>query len=570
MQQLRSPLAVVRRCRTVELHLRDWAEGFTSPVRVWRHMRALQADGFTAPAIKRLGGISNREGGKGHHANLLRLLEPCGFSEFIDDVDGDGAVSKCIFPTTIFKLLFERSPKHFRWSFGAEEEGVEWFWQRLFSTPQGMQLRYSHPYLRGKTPAQLKFSLPGSLHEDAGPFTKVKSTNIISWSSCLGKGKELSCKFVAFSHIKVAGVPASCTEEAWKVFNNNLACLAEGRHPETGEYLATHSTGEPWSLIMILGCPDNETLCFWGLPSYKQVGECCGFCDGTNDGSSTPVTDLKRDSAWRPTEQMSNTKFLGRCFGCHPIRKAFYWNAQFPRIDIMHTLDHHGQTGIIIASTIHHLLWKQRVPGNTLQVRLDFINSKLKQFNEASRSSCYTNEIHMKNLFLGDGLESWLELGGPTMKAAIVRHLLPAVRSVADEYLKVEEPLDACVAVILREACHLDDILYNAGVFLTGPEKNELSVCLIDLGEHFQLARHLSQCAGTLAWHKKYKVHLAQHLHQQALLINPRFVQAYINESLIGVFTKIWRASAKGPYQSKVQGTVMLKYLVLLSLDLQL
>ena len=113
MQQLRSPLAVVRRCRTVELHLRDWAEGFTSPVRVWRHMRALQADGFTAPAIKRLGGISNREGGKGHHANLLRLLEPCGFSEFIDDVDGNGAVSKCIFPTTIFKCCLSGAPNTF-------------------------------------------------------------------------------------------------------------------------------------------------------------------------------------------------------------------------------------------------------------------------------------------------------------------------------------------------------------------------------------------------------------------------------------------------------------------------
>jgi hypothetical protein len=180
----------------------------------------------------------------------------------------------------------------------------------------------------------------------------------------------------------------------------------------------------------------------------------------------------------------------------------------------MHTFDHHGQTGIIKASTIHHLVWKQRVPGNTLQVRLDFINSKLNQFNATSPSSCYTNEIRMNNLLLGDGLESWLELGGPTMKATIVKHLLPIVRAIADEYLKLEEPLDACVAVILREDCHLDDILYIAGVFLTGPKKNELNVCLIYLGDRFQLARNLSQCAGSLAWQIKYKVHLAQHLHQ--------------------------------------------------------
>ena len=96
-QKFRSSKAIVRRCRTTELHLRDWAEGFTSPVRVWRHMQALQSDGFTTPAIKRLCGISSREGGKGHRGNRLRLLELCGFFELINDVDGDGAVSKCIF-----------------------------------------------------------------------------------------------------------------------------------------------------------------------------------------------------------------------------------------------------------------------------------------------------------------------------------------------------------------------------------------------------------------------------------------------------------------------------------------
>ena len=91
-------------------------------------------------------------------------------------------------------------------------------------------------------------------------------------------------------------------------------------------------------------------------------------------------------------------------------------------------------------------------------------------------------------------------------------------------------------------------------LFLSGPEKDELKHCLIDLGEHFQLARHLSHCDGSLAWHVKYKVHLPQHLYQQALLINPRFVQAYINESLIGFLRKFGGHPLKGRTNAKYRG----------------
>ena len=205
---------------------------------------------------------------------------------------------------------------------------------------------------------------------------------------------------------------------------------------------------------------------------------------------------------------MSNIQFIGRLAKRHPIHRGYYWNVQFPRLDIMHTLDHHGQSSIIIASTVHHVISQSDALARLWRcgyVRLELINSKLKRFNEDHPSSAYVNKIQMSNLCLGKASESWLELHGPTIKSAITRHMVPAIRSICDEYLN-DGPLDRCIAVILCEQCHLYDVIHDAGMFLREQQLAELQECVFTLGEHLQLARRLSGSSGTLAWQIKPKV----------------------------------------------------------------
>ena len=113
---------------------------------------------------------------------------------------------------------------------------------------------------------------------------------------------------------------------------------------------------KPWCLIMIFGETDNEQQAEWRLPNYGCVDECCGYCFKDRSSVFMAHTNLRRDSVWRQTQFMSNIQFVGRLVKRHPIHRGYHWNVQSPRLDIMNTLEHHGQSSIIIASTAHHVI----------------------------------------------------------------------------------------------------------------------------------------------------------------------------------------------------------------------
>ena len=65
-----------------------------------------------------------------------------------------------------------------------------------------------------------------------------------------------------------------------------------------------------------------------------------------------------------------------------------------------------------------------------------------------------------------------------------------------------------------------------------------------------------------MAFQIRPKAHYAQHFAEQMAIINPRLTMCYQEESLIGVVTDIYHKSCSGPYESTIQRTVILKYLV--------
>ena len=85
------------------------------------------------------------------------------------------------------------------------KKAQRFFWPRLFESSAGQELRNSHPGLRHKTPAELECTVPCVLHQDAGPFSKRRSTVLVSWSSILGFGTDITTKYGISSYIKNAG-----------------------------------------------------------------------------------------------------------------------------------------------------------------------------------------------------------------------------------------------------------------------------------------------------------------------------------------------------------------------------
>ena len=73
-----------------------------------------------------------------------------------------------------------------------------------------------------------------------------------------------------------------------------------------------------------------------------------------------------------------------------------------------------------------------------------------------------------------------------------------------------------------------------------------------------------------LLWHITPKIHAMMHLPTEARLIGPRIVQCYSEESIVGRATKIWANCKHGPYAYSMHEVNLIKYLVVLSIELDL
>ena len=107
-------------------------------------------------------------------------------------------------------------------------------------------------------------------------------------------------------------------------------------------------------------------------------------------------------------------------------------------------------------------------------------------------------------------------------------------------------------------------------MFLTDRELLDMKDAINKLGWHMQRLRVLCHQQGWLHFQFTPKCHFFMQMWEQSSLINVRFTQNYCEESLVGRIARMWHSAARGPYQKKIQATVLCKYLVLLSLTLGL
>ena len=96
-----------------EASLYDWAEGSISSVRLRKHMDASFLDGDRHPLIMRLGKVGGASPDSGQcHADLIKLLQSCGFDDFVTESASDPR-HQYILPSTVLKLMRSRSQSGF-------------------------------------------------------------------------------------------------------------------------------------------------------------------------------------------------------------------------------------------------------------------------------------------------------------------------------------------------------------------------------------------------------------------------------------------------------------------------
>ena len=259
----RSPSGRTTKSQASLRQLKLWASGVASAPQVWYQIDGLVSDGFRNPSIDRIHRCASSATDQNCHSRLLHIFSvECGFQDIITHIDG-GSVSEVLRPSSLLRLL--QTSTSFKQMFGADETRLLEFWSSLLGSEHGRKYHALHPHLRGRSINSLRKTIPITLHEDAGPFSKTKSVNVVSWSPLLGSGAELEQKYLHHAEVKYKG--ASCCDAAWDDLFADLAALAQS------------FPGVDWEIVLLFGKGDCEILVRWGMPSYGAAQVICGYCD---------------------------------------------------------------------------------------------------------------------------------------------------------------------------------------------------------------------------------------------------------------------------------------------------
>ena len=187
-------------------------------------------------------------------------------------------------PFDTFHWLRKTCPLKFKLHFGAQDEGVQSWWQSFRNSTKGKQMWRCHPWLRGKSPRDLACHLPLMIFDDAGPISKTSSSFVRCFYSILGIGSEKETRILIGTGLK-EGRPED--DKSWPMILNQFRQLAEPV-PEGS-----------WGGILLFVGADMEYMCnVLGMQHFNN-NQCCAYC-AAND-SDIPHNDFSDAAEWRST-----------------------------------------------------------------------------------------------------------------------------------------------------------------------------------------------------------------------------------------------------------------------------
>jgi hypothetical protein len=527
--------------------LRDWAWGRSPAVDLVRNAaNRVAADSRTScPFIRRLAQC------KGNEQNAERIVKSIIPAERFPDVTylANSTVDTVLLPSATFRWLQELSPRKFCIHMGAKLGGVADWWVQFASSAEGMSMWAMHPWLRNKTPQDLNYHLPLMLFDDSGPVSDANSSYARCYYSLLGVGSEKETRIIMATGLKKEG-----NDLSWASILPSFEELA-------GDVVA----GAWGGILLFSGC-DMEYACNeFGMCHFNSL-QPCAFCDANT--TDLPHTDYSNGAMWRHTIR-DNVGFLAHFrLPKHPFVDHALFSIHTYRLDIMHLLDHHGVTSLIAGNLIAiHVRDRDGIlPGSTIDDRLDFFNSDMRACNSVSGVRNRLPPLRQSNL---TGDSGYPDLHGPLVKASNTRSLVPYLVDLQERAVSAyPTPQNRHMLKVVKAVHLIYETLYAAGYFLTAVEKASIAKLCNRLGLHYQVLAVQAVREGLLLWKETPKLHyLVGHLATQSRLINPRYVQGYTSESMVGTMADIYGKSMAGPHHATVQAKFARKYCVGLTID---
>jgi len=516
-----------------------WSDGLSSAAALQRQMSYAVRDGLRHPMVERFANVAPDQHS---HAGVMSVLAEAGIADLVTRVPV-GGVTSVILPSTYVQVLRKHYPREFRLRLGAEPAKVDAFWNNWFASPARRAFADQHDVLRGLDAQGARGMVPLTIHEDAGPCSKLKSANCISFSSLLGCGDEKISKFLCSSYIQETGGPREY--DIWKVILEDLDMLARGE-------LAGNAPGECfWRFVLLFAKSDEDCHAnHWGLKHYSDANEICTECLANR--TTQPFTNLLHTAEWRPTTLVDKASYIARVrVPLHPLFASKYATRYLAFLDIMHLLDCKGVAALVCGGILMRLLVLAKL-GHNRQERLDTVNKFMKKWYDDHPRTNRLPPIRLGNL-TADG---WADLHGPAIKAAATRAAAPAFLAMCNEHLLPAASLaDERTCAIIDRLVKIYDILYTETMFMSGPAIELLRGAVLEFGCLYMHLREHARVDNILAWPVKPKVHKLQHVPDIAVIVNPRFCQCYAEESLIGTTVRVWKIPCRAGIRTTCKPT---------------
>jgi len=312
--------------------------------------------------------------------------------------------------------------------------------------------------------------------------------------------------------------------------------------------------------VLLFFSSDLEHVCNEvGLPHFNASQMCC-FCEANT--SDKPHTDYSDLAEWRRTLR-NNRRFMRAIRQpLHPLVGHPWFSMYTFRMDLLHMLDHHGVSSHVVGNVFwHHLREATGVlPGPNIDARLQSLNDEIKAYYQIRGVQNRVPTLKSSNICESE----FPELKGGAIKAANTRSLVPFALKLQRRAVDISPtPMSKHMLKAVESLQSAYDIFYNSDYFLARAEVAALSKSLLRLGRNYQRLAVLSTDMGRLAWKQTPKLHyVVAHLATQSELVNPRYVQTYGSEGLVGKICLIYRASQSGPFHATLQTTILAKYRV--------
>ena len=312
MSAVRARSRSPRRKQGVKAFLKQWAQGETSAVAMYRICNAIiNEDGSDCGrGMNRIANLASLTGGseKNCSKKLASLLAETALPKLITPIPhekGEKTITHHLRPTDLIRLIHRQNRSKFGQIFGAIQSSIRDFWASLFASDDGREFKNLHPTLRNKDPEQLQTSIPIVAHEDAAPYGKKRSVNVLQWGPLIVRSNDIESRFVHHGYISKQGEQgeqAETARRAWGKFWDEIDLLADGYH-EDGLPIARDEDGTLWKFVFLFTENDFDMDVEHGTPNYKRVDKFCKHCRCTNISSKKtlePDETLTKTAVFAP------------------------------------------------------------------------------------------------------------------------------------------------------------------------------------------------------------------------------------------------------------------------------